>query len=468
MHAAALIALLSCAATDDGQHVRELGSRRELFVDDWLIDRMDGVQLRLGSPTPREVAIVFDAPWEGNVSAYVTVFPDADMFRMYYRGANYDVATETATHPEVVCYAESDDGIVWRKPELGLVEFEGSTANNIVWDGIGAHNFAPFRDANPEAAPEARYKAVASGEDGLYAFGSADGLRWELTQGEPVITQGAFDSQNLAFWDVERGRYVDFHRGFRDGVRDIMTTTSSDFLRWQEPVWLDWGGTLPEHLYTNAIVAYPRAPHLFVGFPKRFVPQRTAVEHPYPGVSDGVFMTSRDGVRWRRWREAFVRPGPMPTRWLNRNNMTAWGILTTASDHPSLPDELSLYVSEGYYAGDEGRLRRHTLRQDGFVSVHADAQGGEFVTRPLTFDGAELRLNYATSAAGSVRVEVQDVAGAAIPGLGLDECVLVFGDHLDRPVEWSGGADIGSLQGRPVRLRFEMADADLYAMRFAR
>ncbi|MBT3268565.1 hypothetical protein HN371_15525 [Candidatus Poribacteria bacterium] len=447
--------------------MRELGSRRELFVDDWLIDRMDGVELRLGAPTPREVAIVFDAPWEGNVSAYVTVFRDVDLFRMYYRGANYDVATETTTHAEVVCYAESDDGVTWRKPELGLVEFDGSRANNIVWDGIGAHNFAPFRDANPAASAEARYKAVASGEGGLYAFRSPDGLRWELMQEAPIITEGAFDSQNLAFWDSERGRYVDFHRGFRDGVRDIMTTTSSDFLQWREPVWLDWDETPPEHLYTNAIVAYPRAPHLFLGFPKRYVPDRTAVEHPYPGVSDGVFMSSRDGARWNRWREAFLRPGPMPERWVNRNNMTAWGIVTTAPGHPSLPDELSIYVSEGYYAGDEGRLRRHTLRQDGFVSAHADARGGELVTRPLTFEGTTLRLNYATSAAGSVRAEVQDVAGAVIAGFALDECAEIYGDHLDRSVEWAGEVSVGSLSGQAVRLRFRMEDADLYAVRFA-
>ena len=454
------------AGVYDPTLLREIGSRRELFVDDWLIERMTGLEQRLNPPTPREVAIVFDAPWEGNTSAYVTVFRDGDRFRMYYRGSHFDLETGKTPHREVTCYAESDDGIRWRKPKLGLVEFDGSTANNIVWDGIGSHNFAPFKDANPNATPEARYKAIASGKGGLYAFQSPDGLRWSLMQETPIITEGAFDSQNLAFWDAVRERYVDFHRGFRNGVRDIMTTTSNDFLNWEEPRWLDWGDAPPEHLYTNAIIAYPRAPHLFFGFPKRFVPTRKKADHPHPGVSDGVFMTSRDGLRWNRWREAFVRPGPMPSRWVNRNNMTAWGILLTKADDPSLPDEYSLYVSEGYYTGSDTRLRRYTIRQDGFVSIHAGVPGGELVTRPLVFEGSRLTLNVATSAAGTVRVEIQDAEGNPIPGFTLDDSPEIYGDSLDLVVEWKGGADVSALAGKPIRLRFVMEDADLYAIRF--
>ena len=89
----ALVAMLISVGTARPEPVRELASRRELFVDSWLIDQMDGVSLRLGAPVAREVAIVFDRPWEGNVSTYVTVFQDDDVYRMYYRGAHYDVAT---------------------------------------------------------------------------------------------------------------------------------------------------------------------------------------------------------------------------------------------------------------------------------------------------------------------------------------------------------------------------------------
>ena len=374
------------------QEPAELGTRLEPLWDTWLIDDMDGAALELHPPVLREVVLTLDAPWEGNTSTYFTVMPDGGKFRMYYRGSNYNL--ETREHKgQRICYAESEDGIHWTKPELGLFEWEGSKANNIIWTGDGEHNFTPFKDGNPDCPPEARYKAVGSvhddGRHGLVAFQSADAIHWELMRQEPIITEGAFDSQNLVFWDAERGEYREYHRGFRDGVRAIMTATTRDFLDWPDPEWLVYPeGTPKEHLYTNAITPYPRAPHLFVGFPKRFLPGRDLGVHPNPGVSDGVFMTSRDGLRFHRWREALLPPGPDPTRWVNRNNMIAWGIARTASGDPNLPDELSIYSTEGYYVGP-CELRRHTVRIDGFASVSASATGGEFTTRPLTFSDGE-------------------------------------------------------------------------------
>ncbi|MEO1997694.1 MAG: hypothetical protein ABGZ17_20725 [Planctomycetaceae bacterium] len=129
----------------------------------------------------------------------------------------------------------------------------------------------------------------------MHAFQSADGIHWSPLSDDPVITEGAFDSQNVAFWDAARQRYVDFHRDFRNGVRDIKTCTSKNFLEWTDPDWIEYPGVPPEHLYTNAITAHPQAPHIFIGFPKRFVPSRNPTGHPYAGVSDGVFMSSRDG-----------------------------------------------------------------------------------------------------------------------------------------------------------------------------
>jgi hypothetical protein len=106
------------------------------------------------------------------------------------------------------------------------------------------------------------------------------------------------------------------------------------------------------------------------------------------------------------------------------------------------------------------------LRVDGFVSLHADFPGGEVTTHPLTFTGNELTLNYATSAAGSVRVEIQDENGQPIPGYALDDCPDIYGDEIEGVVRWQGGSSVGSLQGRPVRLRFVLADADVYALQF--
>jgi hypothetical protein len=232
----------------------------------------------------------------------------------------------------------------------------------------------------------------------------------------------------------------------------------------------------PQHLYTNATIAYPRAPHLFLAFPKRFVPRRKQAykpseKHDMPGVSDGVLMSSRDGKNWQRWDEAFLRPGQNVHRWWQRNNHIAWGILETQGDLPGNTPELSLYSIENYYVGP-CRLRRYTIRVDGFVSVNAPFTGGRMTTRSLTFDPpadggqVELEINYATSAAGSLRCEILDSAGRPIPGFALADCQEIYGDHLDRIVKWRGKSDVATLAGQPVQLRFELKDADLYSLRF--
>lgn len=131
---------------------RDIGSRRELFVDDWLIESISGkAELRLHHPTPQNVALETSEPWEGNATNYVTVFQDGDKYRMYYRGshASYLGGKDRPSTRDLYCYAESPDGIHWAKPNLGLFEWNGSKQNNIVWDGVGAHAFVPFKDANP-------------------------------------------------------------------------------------------------------------------------------------------------------------------------------------------------------------------------------------------------------------------------------------------------------------------------------
>ena len=458
----------------------ELGDRRELFVDDYLIERLRGIELRLQKPVPRNVAIDHDAPWEGNTSAYHTVFQDGNRFRAYYRGSHF----HAGTYKPVVCYAESRDGIEWYRPELGLVSYMGSTRNNIIWDGPGSLNFAPFRDRNPDCREGEEYKALGSPtsrthkEQCLLAFKSADGVHWSLLSEKPVMdrTMGTnlFDSQNTAFYDQRRSCYVEFHRDsiYPDGVRyrQIMTTTSKDFRRWGKAQLLDYGDTPLEHLYTNAVTPYYRAPHIYMGFPKRFVPDRSMIGNMAGGLSDGQFMTSRDGLHFKRWGEAFVRPGLQRERWENRNNMTAWGILETKNDLSTAPKELSIFTTEGYYGDGTNRLRRFTLRLDGFVSVNAPLKGGELITRPFTFsDPAQaLSLNVSTSAAGSARVEIQDGDGKALKGHSLRDCDLIFGDYLDRTVTWNGAGDVSALVGRPLRLRFALSDADLYSLQFRR
>ncbi|MBN1342511.1 MAG: hypothetical protein JXQ73_07515 [Phycisphaerae bacterium] len=457
------------AAEADTQPVN-IGSRLEPLIDDFLIDKLDGAKLRLNHPTPREIAITFDAPWEGNCSACSTVFRDGDKYRMYYRCLDFDPKTKKYTK-DATAYAESTDGKVWTKPKLGLCDFKGAKANNLIWQDVESHNFTPFIDQNPNGAPDARYKAVGGGsrKTGMRILKSSDGIHWQRIQPNPAITDGAFDSQNLAFWWPNTQSYVAFFRTFSQGdykgIRDISTATSKDFIHWGKTEGLTYGDAPHEHLYTNGIAPYDRAPHVLMGFPKRFWPDRKRADHPFGGVSEVVFMTSRDGQSFRRWQEAWIRPGLMKERWVNRNNITAYGMLVTKSDVVGMPDELSFYSLEGYYVGP-CRLRRYTLRIDGFVSLNAPFAGGEMITKPVVFQGAKLIMNYSTSAAGSVRVEIQDPSGKPIEGFALADCPEIYGDSLAETVRWKGGDDVVKLAGKPVRLRFVLKDADLYSIRF--
>ena len=443
----------------------DIGSRIEMFVDDWLIERTEDVSLKLNTPIKREIVLVMDKPWEGPTSGYCVLFQDGDKIRLYYRGQ----CPTDRSEEQVACLAESADGIHFTRPNLGLFEVNGSLENNVIWLGNGAHNFAPFLDTNPNAKPEERYKALGRGggrPQSLFAFSSPDGIRWERMQEKPVTTKGAFDSLNIAFWDTNLQAYQLYSRYFTKGgfkgVRAIQSHTSDDFLHWTDPQPHLYGPGIPmEHFYTNATVPCPGAPHIYLSFPKRFVPERKKVaSHPYEGVSDAVIMSSRDGVHWdRTFMEGWVRPGLDQKNWTERNNMPAWGIIATSSE------EFSMYISE-HTRWPDNRLRRITIRRHGFASVNAPYAGGEFTTRPLIFSGKRLILNYSTSAVGSVQVEVQDESGQSMPGFALSDMEQLYGDELDQVIEWRDGDDLSALVGRTVRLRFVLKDADVYALRF--
>jgi hypothetical protein len=475
----------SAALLADDQRAIDIGDRRELFVDRFLLDRLEGVELRLHSPTPREVVMVCDAAWEGSGCGYETVFRDGPIIRMYYIAADLTSAdgTKMASRPVFACYAESRDGIRWVKPDLGLFEFGGSKHNNIVWSGPRLDNFTPMKDPNPDSRPGEQYKAVAAGPGGLWAYKSADGLHWSPLADQPVITKGAFDTQNNAFWDPLRRHYWCYVRDFHSGIRDIRVATSPDFRTWTEPALLQFADAPDEALYTNQILPYHRAPHLFLGFPTRYVerpwaPSMTALPdpehrqrrmkfHPRFGtaVTDGLFMSSRDGRTFHRFDEAFLRPGPeRRDNWVYGDCYQSLGLLETPAADPTAPPELTLYVGENHWKGPK-KLRRYTLRMDGFASLSARSRG-EFVTKPLTFRGKELALNFSTSAAGHLRVELQDDASRPLPGFGLADSDELFGDTLQRVVTWQNKSDVSALAGRPIRLHIAMRDADIYSVRF--
>jgi hypothetical protein len=464
-----------------------LDGQREIFVDDYLIDTMDGVALQLHQPCYAGEAIRFDNPWEGKFAGYITVFNDGEKYRMYYRGM--PEAGSDGTNNEVTCYAESDDGITWTKPNLGIFEYDGSRDNNIILADAApfSHNFAPFHDTNPDAAPEARYKAIAGTRNGnkesgnpggLHIFASPDGIHWKLMHDEPIITEGAFDSQNVGFWSEHEEQYVCYFRTMSETdtgrLRSVSRATSKDGINWSEPVAMSYGGTPREHLYTNQTQPYFRAPHIYIALPMRFMPGRQVLtpeqakqlgvhvgdRHSYAGdCADCVFMTTRGGSQYdRTFMEAFIRPGTDLGNWASRAGMAAHGVVQTG------PAEMSVY-KQFHYAQPSAYLGRYTLRVDGFASIRAPYEQGEWVTKPFVTKGSILELNFATSAAGEVRVEVQSAEGDVLEGFSAAECVPIIGDQLDRSVRWSENEDLSQLAGKSIRLRITMQDADIYALR---
>lgn len=484
-----------------------IGKQLQLFLDDYIIESFKGAaDYRLHHPEVREISIKHDDPWEGSGTSFHSVFKDGDMYKMYYSAWDFTLKPGKVTddaHPYKLCYAESRDGIHWTKPNLGLVEFAGSKNNNIVMMSGKLGNVYPdlghpavIVDENPDAPKDAKYKALirdwspASGMKGMLAFKSADGFKWTMMKDTVVLWDGEFDSQNVAFWDTERKEYRAYWR-YKIGaehIRAIRTARSKDFINWYDQQDLGYGDAPLVQLYTNVVKNYYRAPHIMIGFPVRYVSRTWSPVHDQlpdlenrklratgeerfgTALTESLLMSSRDRVNFKRWEDAFMRPGIERTgTWHYGQQYIAWSMVETPSALPGAPNEISLYSVEGFWGTIEKGmdvLRRYTLRQDGFVSVHVPMRGGELITKPFVFDGNSLQMNFATSAAGEVKVEILDKNNKPIKGFALEDAESMFGDAIERTVYWKKGADLRSLKGKEIKLRFVMKDADLYSFRF--
>ena len=326
--------------------------------------------------------------------------------------------------------------------------------------------------------------------DGILALVSADGIHWKYLQREPIIPTSlhpakACDTAPPAtFWSEPEQKYVCYLRiwknfgreplrpGFTGDTRWIGRTTSPDFINW-EPIELTeyTPDVWPDQLYLANTFAYERAPHIYLAITARLSDYRQVITDEqgralgvppdcWKDTSDVVLLTSRGGLQFdRTFMSSYLRPGPGPENWVTRSSYPTHGIAQTG------PMELSLYVERDNVQATK-HTRRYTIRLDGFASVHAPYEGGEMITRPLKFDGTELVINFATSASGTLRCEIQDADGKPIPGFKLGSCEEIGGDEIERAVRWNGSSDVSELAGRPVRLRFVMKDADLFALIF--
>jgi hypothetical protein len=243
-------------------------------------------------------------------------------------------------------------------------------------------------------------------------------------------------------------------------------------MNWTPPEVMDFGGTEPEELYTNQTSPYFRAPHIYVSIAARFFPGKQVITDSqakrlnvnpsyYHDCSDAVLMTSRGGSSYQRtFMEGFLRPGIGLGNWVSRTNYPALNVVQTG------PYEMSFYVNQDY-AQPGTHLHRYSLRIDGFTSLQAGYIPGEIVSRPFTFSGEGLLINFSTSAAGYILVEITDENNKVIEGYSFNDCIPLIGNEIRRHVEWKrSGASLDGLEGKQVRLRIRLRDADLFSLKF--
>ena len=478
-----------------GKEKVEIGSRREVFWDDYMTEpERTTAMLRVHQPVKREMVLHLTMPWEGDGCDYYNILKDDDRYRVYYLGWNMLNPEETEhTGSDIkVCYAETKDGLRWTRPNLGLFEFDGSWDNNIILDqSVDVYdNFFAFKDTNPAALPEEKYKGVAEcGKDGtLWGYTSPDAIHWKRVR--ELTRKGKFDSLNTCFFDGKSGEYRCYIRDFHDneetdeyGIRDIRVITSKDFWNWSDPVMLEYADGYDYPLYTNNVSPYYRAPHMLTGFPTRYVqrygwsknfdrlagPERRRkradiTERLGTTVTDCVFMSSRDGYHWNRFNEAWLTPGvEHKTNWVYGDCYPALGRIETPGEWgEDGPNEISMYNFEGKWTSKPSRLYRYTIRLDGFASYYAPYETKTITTRPFTFTGSTFKLNFSTSARGFIRVRLLDEDYREIPGFYTTD---IFGDRVDSPVDFENG-DVATLAGKTVRLEFTLSDADIYSFIF--
>lgn len=500
--------------------VRDIGNHKELFIDEAPIASMKNIVLTMNAPyQDHEPVFLPEAPWEYRIHPYATVMREGDVFRLWYLAYEWDPpagvelpvagTTEDARlfwrHTRGrICYAESTDGVHWERPNLGLVEYRGSGDNNI----LGPARHDPVQQAgwnagtvfkDPTAPPQSQYKLWSEikvgeeGKSGLTGFSSPDGLRWEANENYPL--PGPCDCLNVVFWDERIQQYVGYSRLWTadsrgDRFRAVRRLVSPDFERWEDmgfvlgadevdlalPVKRQRQSRQIMDFHGNCVFKYPGTSDAYLALPEVWwhwsanpFPAEGRVQEQMGGFPDSVdvqLATSRDGIEWQRagGRNPFLRLGP-PEAGDSR-------MIYAFTQPVQVGDELWIYyggfrygISEGV-ALKRGAYFRARLRLDGFISADAPYEGGELVTVPLRFRGDRLALNADTSAGGAIRVQIEDEDGTPIEGYSMGEADEVNGNSVRHFATWTGGARVGELAGRVVRLRFMMNGCKLYSFQF--
>jgi hypothetical protein len=453
-----------------------IGNRKQFFIDSLFLENSHNVALRVCPASKTgEHTLEPDKPWESASLNWFSVADDGGKHRMWYE--TYDIDGWPTGDDTSFCYAESADGVHWRKPDLGLFRYHDVDQTNILFRMIGppdahsrVHGTGVFLDR--KAPPTERYKAVSQGifpKIGtppyfVAGMSSPDGLHWTRYP-EPICPVFA-DSQYSAFWDERVGEYVLLGRISGRG-RAIGRSASASLTRF-DPLKLVLEA--PERaaaqcdIYSPAAIKYPYAENIYFMFP--------SIYHHDTDTLDIGLALSRDGVSWT-WPEfetPFIALAPAGS-FDSGSLYMGQGIIRTTRG-------LSLYYSGSPLKHNEAELpnltrpgnqriySRVAVPLDRFVAVAAGPDGGEFITPLLLYKGDLLTLNAEVREGGSIRVGLLDERNEPIPGRSLEDCLPIEGDHLAATVKWKDGSGVSTREAVPTRLTFRLKNASLYTFRF--
>ncbi|MEO5997710.1 MAG: LamG-like jellyroll fold domain-containing protein [Chitinophagaceae bacterium] len=447
----------------------------QLLIDDYLIDNKENIHRTYHPFTknPNNPILVADKPWEGRVAyLYGTVLPNEEKngYRMWYQiwRGEYDNL-----------YATSKDGLNWIKPELGIVDFKGSKANNIFFRRTREDHLPQVIHTPWEKDPNHRYKLLNYDYgrtkpdhliSGIWGAYSADGIHWTDAAHNPVLKDPG-DVGNFV-WDSHTIRYIGYPKVFAPvrgfNRRAVGFSATRDFENWPSaqlillPDEIDdrWVTLKDQRTEFYGLSAFPYESG-YLGFLWIF--------HITDGKNDGPIyceiVSSRDGINWVRQEP--INGERMPILPLGPKNAWDQGMVFS-TNHPLVENN----IIKLWYGGSSVTHSAHddsarsgiglaTLRKDGFASLDAAGVTGTITTKPLKNLHGSLFIN-ANAGKGSIKVEVLSADGKVLPGFSSNECDVIHGDNTKLQVSWRTNKLLLNHPGK-YRLRFILQNASLYS-----
>ena len=421
-----VVPLKKCCPREPLVAAIEVGDQKQLLLDDYLLESQENVQRVLHQPRrfTGNPIIVGDRSWE-KWTAYPNGRPvifDQQMgkFRMWYMASLLDEEAYAGILYKA-CYAESKDGYRWTKPNLGLVEWDGSRRNNIMpWGETWMRRVNVIKDPR-DTDPNRRYKMtyvdVFDGRSAITKAYSNDGIHWRLNGDEQPWFRKPHNG-NLMGWDPRIQRYVFFVR-MPGGPNSVGRSTSPDLLSWSAPETVLAPGPHERRKHFKGLAAF-----MYEGIYLGWLWVFERGKEGWIGA-DAELAFSRDGTGWTR-----LFPG---APFFERGKPGAW------DSHLSIPvapvvrgDKLWIYywgenfpygvtalrkVQDGWVESGQRRQRATgvaTLQVDRFVSLDAGDQGGYVITKPLKLHGKQLIFNVSCKDNGNASVEMLDGSGGML------------------------------------------------------